>query len=463
MTRNQRDKDRRERELAEERAALEEDLHRYDDIDPGLNEACRQAFPDAADRFGPPSKGGVVKPAWAIPPLGPGPEPDPRQRRAAFPGRPEPADFDLRDDCLIERGYRPNLPPRPPSPADRDKVDLYPIVQSYATIDKLTQTWLWPGRIPLRKITLLAGDPSVGKSRLAIDMAARVSAELPWPDDPLPAQPRGRANVLLFTAEDAPEDSVRQRLERAGANLDRVFNFRCVGERCRDTSRHATRQFRIPEDIPGLEDILHEYEPVGLVVIDTLADFWSGGGMQHNAQVRARLAPLVQAASRRGSAILCIAHLNKRVGLSGLYRTMDSLAFTAVARAVWGVAADPDQPERRLFLPVKTNLTAPPTGLAFRIVDERLEWEPAAIDETWRQAVEPAYSTRELQRRERQKVDRWLRDVLAEGETPAEEVIARSKVLTTRAVLRRVVNEAAVVLRFERHGDSVRWMWSLPK
>jgi hypothetical protein len=48
--------------------------------------------------------------------------------------------------------------------------------------------WLWPGRIPLGRLTLLVGDPGLGKTLLVADIAARISAGLPWPDAP-PPQP----------------------------------------------------------------------------------------------------------------------------------------------------------------------------------------------------------------------------------------------------------------------------------
>jgi hypothetical protein len=62
--------------------------------------------------------------------------------------------------------------------------------------------WVWPGRLPAGKLTLVVGDPGVGKSWLTLDMAARISRELPWPDG-------GRAplgDVVLLSAEDAPPD-----------------------------------------------------------------------------------------------------------------------------------------------------------------------------------------------------------------------------------------------------------------
>ncbi len=37
-------------------------------------------------------------------------------------------------------------------------------------------SWLWPGRIPLGKLTLIVGDPSMGKSFLSMALAATVTA-----------------------------------------------------------------------------------------------------------------------------------------------------------------------------------------------------------------------------------------------------------------------------------------------
>src|SRR5829696_10477284 len=42
--------------------------------------------------------------------------------------------------------------------------------------------WLWPGRIPLGKLTVVDGDPGLGKSAMTLDIAARVSAGLELPD-----------------------------------------------------------------------------------------------------------------------------------------------------------------------------------------------------------------------------------------------------------------------------------------
>ena len=58
---------------------------------------------------------------------------------------------------------------------------------------------------------------------------------------------------------------------------------------------------------------------------------------------------------------------------------MGSLAFAAAARAVWTIVKDPNDPQRRLFLPAKLNLAQDPDGLAYRIEDGRVLWEPEPV------------------------------------------------------------------------------------
>src|SRR5258707_1089349 len=84
--------------------------------------------------------------------------------------------------------------------------------------------------------------------------------------------------------------------------------------------------------------------------------FLPAGSGNDNVQVRKMLQPLIDLAARYKTAIVGITHLNKSIGQQAQYRTMGSLAFSAAARAVWGLAQDRDDPERRLLLPIKNNL-----------------------------------------------------------------------------------------------------------
>ncbi len=87
------------------------------------------------------------------------------------------------------------------------------VVLADVLIEKVT--WLWPGRIPLGKLTILDGDPGLGKSTITLDVAARVTCGLPMPAcDQGSALPP--AKVILLSTEDGLADTIRPRLEAAG-------------------------------------------------------------------------------------------------------------------------------------------------------------------------------------------------------------------------------------------------------
>src|SRR5437016_3671466 len=80
--------------------------------------------------------------------------------------------------------------------------------------------WLWPERIARGTVTLLAGYPDVGKSFVALDIAARVSRGQAWPDG---AASEGAGNVMLLTAEDHFVRKVQPALAIGGADFARIL------------------------------------------------------------------------------------------------------------------------------------------------------------------------------------------------------------------------------------------------
>ena len=81
--------------------------------------------------------------------------------------------------------------------------------------------WLWPNRIPLGKLTLIAGYPSSGKTSIALDIAARVSRGAPAPDQPDASFPA--APVVLAPLNANPKADVLPTLRLFGADLDYVY------------------------------------------------------------------------------------------------------------------------------------------------------------------------------------------------------------------------------------------------
>lgn len=94
------------------------------------------------------------------------------------------------------------------------------VLTSMAQVTSEPVRWLWEGRIPLGKVTLLEGEPGIGKSTLALDLAAKVSrgASMPFAKGGL----SGPSDVVLFSGDDDLGDTVRPRLEAASADLARI-------------------------------------------------------------------------------------------------------------------------------------------------------------------------------------------------------------------------------------------------
>ena len=81
--------------------------------------------------------------------------------------------------------------------------------------------WLWPNRIPLGKLTLIAGYPSSGKTSIALDIAARVSCGASAPDQP--DAPFPSAPVVLALLNGNPKSDVLPTLRLFGADLGRIY------------------------------------------------------------------------------------------------------------------------------------------------------------------------------------------------------------------------------------------------
>ena len=110
--------------------------------------------------------------------------------------------------------------------------------------------WLWPGCIPLGKLTLLAGDPGLGKSLVSLNLAARVSHGATWPDTPLLSQPAGKA--VLFNAEDDLADTIAPRLDLAGADDSKIIAIEGVESRNSDGGKPLRWSFGLRMQIDNL-------------------------------------------------------------------------------------------------------------------------------------------------------------------------------------------------------------------
>ncbi|MGH8255574.1 MAG: AAA family ATPase [Steroidobacteraceae bacterium] len=319
---------------------------------------------------------------------------------------------------------------------------------------------LWPGRLWHGKLSLLAGDPGLGKSLGTLDVTARITTGREWPAS-VEKAPLG--NVVLLSAEDDAADTLRPRLEAAGADLTRVHIIIDVGE-LDSEGRTVRRTFNLSKHLPELEKLFQKHKPA-LLVIDPISAYLDTDSDSHNnSDVRAELAPLAELAQRYGVAVLMVSHLNKATTMAAIYRVTGSVAFVAAARSAFGVIKDPDDKGRRLLLPLKVNLGKDTGGLAYRIKGESgqppmIEWKskPVEVD------IDEVTSGARTQAKKQAvgEVADWLRDLLSSGAVAATDLWRKAK---EAGYSERRVKSAlnAIGGRTGPIGYGRGWQWWLP-
>lgn len=334
-----------------------------------------------------------------------------------------------------------------------------------ADVEAKRVNWLWPGRVARGKVTLTAGHPGIGKSHQSMDLVARVTTGRLWPD----GAKCTAGDVLIFSAEDDPADTIRPRLEAAEADLTRVHFVTGVITGYADNGSKRERVFSLELDLPALESKLTELPSIVAVVIDPITAYLGKTDSHKNAEVRGLLAPLADLAARHDVAILAITHLNKSAsGASALMRVIDSVAFTGLARAAFLVARDPKDPTRLLFLPMKSNIGPTLEGLAFRIESatvaskigpiqtSRLVWESGSVSLTADEALTPGPQLDSAIGAAKE----WLRNALANGAVASKQLFADAKsCMISEITLRRALSEIKAVSGSTGFRGS--WTWSL--
>lgn len=260
----------------------------------------------------------------------------------------------------------------------------------------------------------------------------------------------------MISAEDDVADTIRPRLEAHKADLDRVHFLDTV------QGKKSERLFSIQEDLAALSAALDEISDVRLVVIDPISAFLGNCDSHVNAEVRGLMGPFAKLAARHESAFLAISHLNKGEG-NALYRITGSLAFVALARASFLLTHDKQNPERRLLLRIKNNLSPLRSGLAFSMVDGEsgmpcLAWEQEPVDMTANDALAP--TKKEDGETKLEAAGKWLRSELANGPVLQDTVAADAEAVgISKRTLRRAKD--AVGAKSMKQKFSGMWEWCL--
>ncbi len=218
--------------------------------------------------------------------------------------------------------------------------------------------WLWYPFIPYGKLTIIQGDPGDGKTTMVLNLAAKLSKGEALDEN---MKVTGPVNVIYQTAEDGLADTVKPRLELAGADCERII---VIDESDKSLSMVDER----------LEQAIVR-TGARLLILDPIQAYL-GGGMDMNRANEARdmTKKLGALAEKTKCAIILIGHMNKASGNKAAYRGMGSIDFFAVARSVLLVGRVEGESNTRAVVQIKNNLAAFGHPKAFALSEDGFKW-----------------------------------------------------------------------------------------
>src|SRR5712692_10050640 len=224
--------------------------------------------------------------------------------------------------------------------------------------------WLWQQRILRGNLTILDGDPGLGKSLLALDLAARITAGKPMPDD----TPCPQGSVILIALEDVADNTIKPRIEAAGGDPSRIRLLTHFKNTDPETGQTVLSSFTLPKHLYILADTIEQTHAI-LVIIDPLMAVLAPGiNVFRDQNIRQVLSRLALVAESTNCAVLIVRHLNKSSSDNPLYRGSGSIGIIGSARAGLLVTPDPYDENRRILATTKNNLSAPAPNLTYQII-----------------------------------------------------------------------------------------------
>jgi putative DNA primase/helicase len=321
--------------------------------------------------------------------------------------------------------------------------------------------WLWNGYLPQGKLTLLAGAGGTGKSTIAFNLAATITNGGLWADG---SRCNIAGNVLIWSSEDDPADTIKPRLMAVGAN-DRRYGIisGTIDEQGMSCPFDAAR------DMDALREAVGSIGGVSLLIIDPIVSAVSGDMHKAN-DVRRSLQAIVDFAAECNCAVLGITHFAKNTaGKNSADRVIGSQAFAALARMVL-VAAKEEESNRRVFTRAKSNNSTDTGGFSYSIeavtihsgiVATRVVWGEA-LDGSARSILADVEGDAGEDASQLGIAKQFLLRGLANGPVSSKELLehAREAHGISANTLRRAQKELGIVATKAAFAGG--WMWALP-
>lgn len=230
--------------------------------------------------------------------------------------------------------------------------------ESMDDVKREEMDFIWKPYLARGEVTILEGDPGLGKSYLAQMVAGSIATGRRL-ISPYKGAPKTLGSVIYFDMENSAGSVTKPRLNDNGF-LD--FSGRY----------HVVQQPFSIDDDEALDFIYEQLEAIkpSLVVFDTLNTYIGKADTHKASEVAQAFGIFMQIARDFKCSVLVLRHLTKGGG-SAMYRGQGSITFAGLARVVISVGVDPDDTETRAMAITKMNFAKAPQALTFRIEERK--------------------------------------------------------------------------------------------
>lgn len=310
----------------------------------------------------------------------------------------------------------------------------------YSNIAPKPVDWLWYPYIPFGKLTVIQGDPGEGKSTFVINLVSLLTKGHPMPD----GFTLGKPCVAIYQcAEDGMADTIKPRLEQAGADCSKVA-------------------YIVDDDIAltledGRIESVIKATGASVFIIDPIQAFIPpDSDMQSATKMRSILRKLASTAEKYNCAVILIGHMNKGSGVKTLYRGLGSIDIPAIARSVLMISRDENRPGMRYMYPIKSSLAPEGPAIAFSFRDGGgLEWQGRYNINT-----SELLDCVTIKSSKRDRAHAKILQMLESGDRPAKEICESVSALDVGT---RTIEKVKKELQISTHRIKGVWYWSLPK
>jgi hypothetical protein len=313
------------------------------------------------------------------------------------------------------------------------------------------QRFLWDGRIPVGHITVIAGEPSKGKSTLGYRIAA---------DTGVP--------TIFVTTEEVDDTVWRPRLEASGVDLEKAFH-------------HPELQLGLGK-VGDLAELVDRYE-AKLVIVDPLSNHLRDASVHRDEQVRSVLAPYMTLMRELDFSLVLQVHVLRSVPTNAHPLQAVPAGVVSCAKAIYLLGGDPrigaDPSIRILACADKFNFGGHPASLAFEyetnlvpVLDDKSgEWTTAEYG-SFVSRGEVGVSSRALlvtmrpedKDRKSDKVAYLLLELLGDGPVPVSEIrraVAELDPPVSWRTAERICEEMNLAVTHDPT-DARKRLWALP-